>query len=159
MLLKKQEWHKNHWNFYFHGKYQCHRYGFQIRHCTFNSFPPSAASMRQWIGSAMRRIMAYRLLGAKPLSQYWDIANWTLGTKFFEIWINIQTFSFTKMPLKVSFPKWRPFCPGEMGYLSRDGPSLDGTRPSPRHYALCKTYFPSSKSVQGVMLTCIKVRK
>ena len=35
----------------------------------FNSYPPSAAYMRQWIGSALVQIMACRLFGAKPLSK------------------------------------------------------------------------------------------
>ena len=35
----------------------------------FNSSPPSAAYMRQWIGSALVQIMACRLFGAKPLSK------------------------------------------------------------------------------------------
>ena len=37
---------------------------------------------------------------------------WTLGTNFGEILIEILTFSFKKMPLKVSSVKWRPFCLG-----------------------------------------------
>ena len=35
-----------------------------------------------------------------------------LGTNFSEILIQILTFSFTKMRLKVLSAKWRPFCPG-----------------------------------------------
>ena len=35
-----------------------------------------------------------------------------LGTNFSEILIRIQTFSFKKMHLKMSFAKWRPFCLG-----------------------------------------------
>ena len=35
-----------------------------------------------------------------------------LGTNLNEILIKIQTFSFTKMHLKISSPKWRPFCLG-----------------------------------------------
>ena len=35
-----------------------------------------------------------------------------LGTNFSEISIKIQSFSFTKMRLKVSSAKWRPFCLG-----------------------------------------------
>ena len=35
----------------------------------FNSSPPSAAYMRQWIGSALVQMMAWRLFGAKPLSK------------------------------------------------------------------------------------------
>ena len=33
-----------------------------------------------------------------------------LGTNFSEILIEIQTFSFKKMHLKISSAKWRPFC-------------------------------------------------
>ena len=33
-----------------------------------------------------------------------------LGTNFSEILIGIQTFSFKKMYLKMSFAKWHPFC-------------------------------------------------
>ena len=33
-----------------------------------------------------------------------------LGTNFSEILIGIQIFSFTKMRLKMSSAKWRPFC-------------------------------------------------
>ena len=36
---------------------------------SLNSSPPSAAYMRQWIGSALVQIMACRLCGAKPLSK------------------------------------------------------------------------------------------
>ena len=36
----------------------------------------------------------------------------TLGTNFSDIWIEILTFSFKKMRLKVSSAKWRPFCLG-----------------------------------------------
>ena len=35
-----------------------------------------------------------------------------LGTKFSEILIEIHTFSFKKMHLKMSSGKWRPFCLG-----------------------------------------------
>ena len=34
-----------------------------------NSYPPSAAYMRQWIGPALVQIMDCRLFGAKPLSK------------------------------------------------------------------------------------------
>ena len=47
----------------------CANYGvFQIL-MLFNSSPPSAAYMRQWIRSALVQIMACRLFGAKPLSK------------------------------------------------------------------------------------------
>ena len=35
-----------------------------------------------------------------------------LGTNFSDILTGIQTFSFTKMHLKMSFAKWPPFCLG-----------------------------------------------
>ena len=35
-----------------------------------------------------------------------------LGTKFSEIVLEIHTFSFKKMHLKMSYGKWRPFCLG-----------------------------------------------
>ena len=48
-----------------------------------------------------------------------------LGTNFSENLIGIQTFSFTKMYLKMSSAKWRPFCPGlnvlMMTYIIYDG--------------------------------------
>ena len=37
---------------------------------------------------------------------------WPLGSNFSEMLIEILTFSFTKMRLKVSSAKWRPFCLG-----------------------------------------------
>ena len=49
-----------------------------------------------------------------------------LGTNFSEILIAIKTFSFKKMPLKMSSAKWRPFCLG-LNVLS------DTLRPSRRH--------------------------
>ena len=35
-----------------------------------------------------------------------------LGTNLSENWIEILTFSFRKMRLKMSSVKWQPFCPG-----------------------------------------------
>ena len=75
-------------------------------------------TQRQWIGSALVQIMACRLVGAKPLSKlmldYLSIG--LLGTNFSEILIKIQTFSLTKMHLKLSSAKWCPFCRvGELG--------------------------------------------
>ena len=46
------------------------------------------------------------------LNQWWIIVNWTLGTNFSEILIEILIFSFKKMRLKVSSAKRRPFCLG-----------------------------------------------
>ena len=44
------------------------------------------------------------------LKQYWNIASWSLQTNISEILIEIQTFSFKKMHLKMSSGKWRPQC-------------------------------------------------
>ena len=46
-----------------------------------------------------------------------------LGTNFIEILIEIHTFSFKKMHLKMSSGKWRPFCLG-LNVLTRLGYSL-----------------------------------
>ena len=46
----------------------------------FKSSPPSAAYMRQWIGSALFQIMACHLFGAKPLSK--PMLDWTLRNKW-----------------------------------------------------------------------------
>ena len=67
----------------------------------FNSSPPSAAYMRQSIGSALVQIMACRLFAAKPLCKP------MLGYQ------NTKNISFTKMHLNISSVKWRPFWPGE----------------------------------------------
>ena len=76
--------------------------------------PPSAAYMREWIGSALVQIMACHLFGAKPLPEpmltYCQLDSWE--QKFSEIWIRTLSFSFRKMHLKCCLPKWQPFCPG-----------------------------------------------
>ena len=41
-----------------------------------------------------------------------------LGTNSNEISIKIQNLSFTKMQLKISSEKWRPFCKGEVEFKS-----------------------------------------
>ena len=47
-----------------------------------------------------------------------------LGTNFCEIIIGIQTFSFTKMHLKMSSAKWRPYCLGlnVLNHVSKGAP-------------------------------------
>ena len=42
----------------------------------------------------------------------WILLIGPVGTNFSEILIEILTFSFTKMSVKVSSAKWRPFCLG-----------------------------------------------
>ena len=78
-----------------------------------NSSLPSAAYMHQWTGSALVQIMACRLVRQALI---WTNAGtlliWPLGTNFSEMLMEIQTFSFKKMHLKVLSAKWRQFCPG-----------------------------------------------
>ena len=52
------------------------------------------------------------LVRAKPyLNQCWNIVNWTLRNKLQWIfYIEIHTFSFKKIHLKISSRKWHPFC-------------------------------------------------
>ena len=46
-----------------------HKAWYMAKEDVVHSYPPSAAYMRQWIGSALVQIMACRLFGAKPLSK------------------------------------------------------------------------------------------
>ena len=67
----------------------------------FNSTPPNAAYMRQWIGSALVKVMACRLfeLGSQAIieTNAGLLSIGPLGTNFSEILIKIQNFSFMKM--------------------------------------------------------------
>ena len=57
--------------------------------------------------------MACRLDGARHyLNQCWNIVNWALRSKLQWNFNRNCIFSFTKMRLKVSSAKWRPFCLG-----------------------------------------------
>ena len=77
-----------------------------LRGRRFNSSPPSAAYMRQWIGSALNQIMPFRrqaiiwtnaeLLSIGPLGTF---------RNFNEIRIRIQNLPFMKMHLKTSSTK------------------------------------------------------
>ena len=87
--------------------------GLRLRLAYINSSPPSVAYMRRWIRSALVLIMACRLYGAKPLSSQM-LCYCQLDPKEQTSVIKVQHFSFTKMYLKISSAKWRPFCPGVM---------------------------------------------
>ena len=80
----------------------------------FNSSPPSAAYMRQWTGPAL--VQGTGILPIRHQAITWTNADFLsfgpLGTNFSEVLIEILTFSFKKMDLKMSSVKWRPFCPG-----------------------------------------------
>ena len=63
-----------------------------------------------------------------------------LGTNFSEILIEINTFSFKKMRLKMPSAKWRPFCLGlnELIWLNYDVfPTVYITRPWSEWHAIC----------------------
>ena len=66
--------------------------------------------MSQKAKASLAQIMACRLFSAKPLSK--PMLDWTLGTNINEILIEIHTFSFNDMYLKMSSGKWPPFCLG-----------------------------------------------
>ena len=70
--------------------------------------------MHQWIESALVKIMACRLFGAKPLSKPVLSFLWIghLGTNICEILIKMQNFLFAKKLLKMSSAKWRTFWTG-----------------------------------------------
>ena len=84
-----------------------------------NSSPPSAAYMRQWIGSALVQIMACRLYGAKPSLSKPMLGYWNLDLINKLQWnFNQNTNIFIhKRHLKSSSAKWRQFCPGLGGGL------------------------------------------
>ena len=80
----------------------------------FNSSHPSAAYMRQWIGSGIvsdnglspghRRAIIWTNAGILLIEP--------LETNFSEILIEFHTFSFKKLHFEMSSVKWRPFCLG-----------------------------------------------
>ena len=63
-----------------------------VTHC-FNSSPPSAAYMHQWIMSA---------LAPSHYRNQCCLSIGPIGTNFSEIWMGILSFSFTKMHFKMS---------------------------------------------------------
>ena len=83
-----------------------------------NSSAPRATKMRQWIGSALVEIMVRCQAIIQTSAGILSIG--PLGTKFNEILIKIQIFSFMKMHLRISSAKWRPFCPGGDGLYQED---------------------------------------
>ena len=70
---------------------------------------------------------------------------WSLGTNFSEILIEIHSFSFTKMHLKMSSGKWRPFCLG-----------LNGLKPPVLPHVSDKTSYKILWSLEDMrVVTCI----
>ena len=69
--------------------------------------------MRQRTGSALHQEMACHLVAPSHFfNQCWLIVNWTFRNKPQWNSIKIHNFPCMKMHLKMSFGKWRPFCPG-----------------------------------------------
>ena len=67
----------------------------------------------------------------------WMLLIASLGTNFSEILNGIQTISFTKMHLKMSSAKWRPFCLGlnvlNNGFGEKLSSSIDSDRKGGDH--------------------------
>ena len=86
---------------------------------TYNSSPPSAAYMRQWIGPSLVQVLACRLFGAKPLPEpmlaYWQLDSWEQISVKFES--EFYHFHSRKCTWKCRLPKWWPFCPGGNGLM------------------------------------------
>ena len=78
-----------------------------------NSLRPSDAYMRQWTN---HHWFDNGLSPGRHQAIIWNNAGLLLieplGTNVGEISIGIQTFSFKKMHLNMSYAKWRPFCLG-----------------------------------------------
>ena len=86
--------------------------------CTFimfNSSPPSAAYICQWIRSALVQIMVCRLFGTKPLDKpmlgYCQLDRQEQTSVKFES--ECYHFHSRKCIWKCRLPDWRPFCPGD----------------------------------------------
>ena len=78
----------------------------------FDTSPPSATYTHHRTGSELVQEMARRLFGARPLPEpmlpYCQLVPRNKSHRHFLV--EILTFSFKKMHLKVSSAKWRPFC-------------------------------------------------
>ena len=74
----------------------------------------STVNTGQWIRSALVKIMACHLFGAKSLSKPMLLLIRPLGTNFNETLIKIQNFSFMKMHLKRCLRNGGHFVQGEM---------------------------------------------
>ena len=72
---------------------------------------PNDAYIRQYSWPSLVQIMAWRLAGAKAIirTNAGMLIIGPLKTNFSEILIEIYTFSFQKMHLKMSSGIWRPF--------------------------------------------------
>ena len=80
---------------------------------SLNSLGPSDAYMRQETMPLLVQIMGFRLLGSKPLFEpMLEYLIGPLGTNLSGILIEIHTFWFKKIHLKMSSGKWWIFCLG-----------------------------------------------
>ena len=103
--------------------------------------------MRQWTGSSFLRVMACHYLGARLLhKKCWFIFIRPLPTKFSEISIITQRFSFKKRQLKCHLQNMGNFAqvwmcswwPGDAIWRHKSRPTLDQVMAcylmTPRHY-------------------------
>ena len=77
-----------------------------------NSLRPSDAYMRKLTSIGSDNGLSPGLHQAIIWTNAGILLTWPLGTNVGEILIQIHTFSFKKMHLKMSSGKWRPFCLG-----------------------------------------------
>ena len=89
-------------------------YKYEFMFPEINWSPPSDAYMHQRIGSALVKIMACRLFGAKPLTEpklpYCQLDSWEQFSVKFES--EFSHFHSRKCTWKYRLPKWWPFCSG-----------------------------------------------
>ena len=89
------------------------KFGSWISSWPVNSSPPSAAYMSvNWVSIGSHNGLAPNRRQAITWTNVDLLSIGPSGTNFSENWIEIQTFSFKKMCLKVSSVKYRPFCLG-----------------------------------------------
>ena len=81
----------------------------------------------------------------------------TLGTIFSEILIEIQTFSFKKMPLNILSGKWRPFCLGLNVLINNGLPVVINCFTRPHNFVLIDTtprvIDSSDKNISRILLS------
>ena len=124
-----------------------------------NSSPSSSAYMRQWLGSALVQIMAWRLFGAKPLSKptlgYCQLDPKEQTSVKFQS--KYKTFHSRKRTWKYRLRKGGHFVPGEMSLnyaamiaVGWPGPHVDNHR----SYGTGLSSLVEPTNMSGVTLSC-----
>ena len=115
----------------------------------FNTFPPSAAYMRQWIGSALVQVMACRLFSAKPLPEPMLVYCQLNSRKQISVKFEFEFYHFhLKKNASETFvcQNGGPFVQGEMSICSmvgyQDSSPSDGYQLTNRILFQCDYQFP-----------------